>query len=264
MPSGTLTRASMVLEDMLSQDGRATSAAEITRRTGIPKSSVHRLLEQLLTLGWIVREGNLYRLGAQMYDFGISAARGDQAMAHAWPVLQDLAAHTRCVSYLGGLRGSKVAILQKAVGPNRRAPQFAVGARVPALRTSIGKVLVSAFPDAPESLAARAEATSDRLRLRNELAHAQETGIAFGFDEAKPGLGCIASAIRVHGQPIDVAIAVSGPAGAVRDRNVQQALRAAAAAIGRKLESTLPTDSSLRRSSPSVAVRIPQRTLHAV
>ncbi|QRY61874.1 helix-turn-helix domain-containing protein [Gordonia sp. PDNC005] len=228
MTSGILGRASVVLEDMRCQHGRPVTLADVTRRTGIPRSSVHRILDQLAGLGWIARAGNEYRLGSRMFDFGIGAAQGDAEMACAWPVVQGLAARTGLIACLGTIRDSQVVILEKAGGPPSTTSPFRVGARLPAQRTSLGKVLLSAAGnEAHENIDAR---------RRDELGRVRETGVAHTFDDLVPGIGCVASVVRVHGRPADVALAVSGSSLQVRNRVFRLNVQAAAAALGRALE----------------------------
>ena len=54
-PSAVIYRVSLVL-DAFDGPGRL-SLAQVVRRTGLPRSSAHRLLERLVQLRWLRRQG---------------------------------------------------------------------------------------------------------------------------------------------------------------------------------------------------------------
>ncbi|MFD0853208.1 helix-turn-helix domain-containing protein, partial [Actinomadura adrarensis] len=46
------------------------SLAQVVQRSGLPRSSTHRILDQLVAVRWLSREGNDYRLGIRMLELG--------------------------------------------------------------------------------------------------------------------------------------------------------------------------------------------------
>ena len=58
IPSTVIDRVSLVLGSF-EQSGRLT-LAQIVRRTGLPRSSAHRILERLVELRWLRRSGHAY------------------------------------------------------------------------------------------------------------------------------------------------------------------------------------------------------------
>ena len=59
-PSAVIDRVSLVLE-AFEGPGRLT-LAQIVRRTGLPRSSAHRMLERLVALRWLRRSGRDVRI----------------------------------------------------------------------------------------------------------------------------------------------------------------------------------------------------------
>ncbi|MET9691117.1 helix-turn-helix domain-containing protein [Streptomyces sp. NPDC006514] len=49
------------------------SLTEVVRRSGIPRSSAHRILDQLVQWRWLDREGRDYRMGMRMLELGALA-----------------------------------------------------------------------------------------------------------------------------------------------------------------------------------------------
>ena len=67
-PSAVIDRISLVL-DAFEGPGRLT-LAQIVRRTGLPRSSAHRMLERLVQLRWLRRSGRDYELGMRLVELG--------------------------------------------------------------------------------------------------------------------------------------------------------------------------------------------------
>ncbi|MFF0427206.1 IclR family transcriptional regulator [Streptomyces sp. NPDC004520] len=58
------------LLDALRRNGDEAGVTELALACGVPKGSVHRLLDQLVGVGAVERRGNRYRVGPQLYRLG--------------------------------------------------------------------------------------------------------------------------------------------------------------------------------------------------
>ncbi|MER5202003.1 helix-turn-helix domain-containing protein [Streptomyces sp. NPDC002825] len=58
------------LLDALRRNGDEAGVTELSLACGVPKGSVHRLLDQLVDVGAVERTGNRYRVGPQLYRLG--------------------------------------------------------------------------------------------------------------------------------------------------------------------------------------------------
>ncbi|WP_367820073.1 IclR family transcriptional regulator [Streptomyces sp. LMG1-1-1.1] len=58
------------LLDALRRSGDEAGVTELALACGVPKGSVHRLLDQLVGVGAVERKGNRYRVGPQLYRLG--------------------------------------------------------------------------------------------------------------------------------------------------------------------------------------------------
>ena len=75
-PSAVIDRVSLVLE-AFDGPGRLT-LAQLVRRTGLPRSSAHRMLERLVALRWLRRSGRDYELGMRLVELGSLAVHQDR------------------------------------------------------------------------------------------------------------------------------------------------------------------------------------------
>lgn len=68
-------------------DGEQTmSLMDLSHRVHLPKSTVHRLAEQLRVLGWLDRDYNCYRVGMRLFELGCLAVQPNQLRGIAYRI----------------------------------------------------------------------------------------------------------------------------------------------------------------------------------
>ncbi len=140
-PSAVIDRISLVLE-AFEGPGRLT-LAQIVRRTGLPRSSAHRMLERLVALRWLRRSGRDYELGMRLVELGSLAVHQDRLHRAAAPLLHDLHRATGLVVHLAVLDGADVVYLEKIGDRMVAAIPTRVGGRHPAHCTAVGKAMLA-------------------------------------------------------------------------------------------------------------------------
>src|SRR6201995_3661929 len=95
-PSAVIGRVSLVL-DAFDGPGRL-SLAQVVRRTGLPRSSAHRMLQRLVQLRWLRRQGRDYELGMRLVELGSLAVHQDRLHRAATPLLGELHRAPRVVA----------------------------------------------------------------------------------------------------------------------------------------------------------------------
>jgi DNA-binding IclR family transcriptional regulator len=212
-PSAVLDRVSLVL-DAFDGPGRLT-LAQIVRRTGLPRSSAHRMLERLVQLRWLRRSGRDYELGMRLVELGSLAVHQDRLHRAAVPLLHDLHRATGLVVHLAVLDGSDVVYLEKIGDRMTAAIPSRVGGRAPAHCSAVGKAMLAyargLAHDAVDLTSRRTKySISSPTQLRTELAKVRSHGIAFDREEALAGFGCVAAPIGGQGDAV-AAVSVCGP-----------------------------------------------------
>jgi DNA-binding IclR family transcriptional regulator len=217
------------------------SLSQLTERTGLPKSTVHRMADQLVELRWIERTPTGYRLGIRFFEVGGLVASRSNLRERALPFLQDLQATTHHSVHLGILDGSDVVILEKLWGHGSPSLPTRVGGRMPAHCTAAGKVLLAFAGDRviDEVVAAGLERRTGRTIVvpelfRQELATVRTAHWALETEENVAGLRCVAAPIRGSGRAV-AAVSVSGPVLKVDVSKVVPPLRRCASDIWSQL-----------------------------
>lgn len=189
---------------------------EVSQRTGLPRSTTHRILEQLIAQDWVEHTRDGYRLGTRA---GGTSSNGDAATHQlrraAGPVLQDLLVRTGMVVHLSLLDRDRILYLDKLGGRMVADVPSQVGNRAAANATAGGKAMLSQLDDhavralLPTPLPRPTDRTIATLpTLLMELRRVrQRHGLAFESGEAVEGIACIAAPVRFeHGQMAAVSL----------------------------------------------------------
>ena len=221
------------------------SLNELSHSAKLPKSTVHRLVEQLRALGWLERDhSNGYRVGMRLFELGGLALQRNQLRDTAMPHLYALAAKTGLAVQLGVLDRGEVVYLERVVVGGYRLPTR-LGGRMPAYCTGLGKAMLAFDDAAAEAVMAvdlprRTEHTiTEPETLRANLDQVRASGVAFDLKESYDTLGCVAAPIRNSGRAI-AAVSVTGPVKWVEWEAHAQAVKRTAAEIWNARFATKP------------------------
>jgi DNA-binding IclR family transcriptional regulator len=246
---GVLQRAGRLLT-CFDNTHPSVTLSEAVRHTGLPKTTVHRLLHDMTSLGWLDQRGGTFFVGRRLFELGTLSpiARGLREVA--LPYMQDLFAATGQTVQLAVLASEKVLYVERVRGHRDINPIARPGSQMPLHCTALGKVMLAFSSEALlESVVAgplppRTRATiATPQRLRREISNIQDLGIAFDMEEAAPGLICVAAPILGSDGRAMAAVSLSAPAGVRRLDQFAPAVRTTTAAIGRELRRGRPTRS---------------------
>ena len=236
----SIARAMSVLESFQSKD-RDLTAAELARRSGLPRSTAYRIAGELASLGALEQTADgHFRLGGKLYEMGQLAIFQRGLRDSAASFLVDLANATRQTVHLGVLDNSEVVFLD-VVRPGP-APQSMSRSeiRMPATATGLGKaVLAFSAAEVVDQVIARglpkvtSNTITEEVRLRSELTKIRRTGLAFDHQEHATGTSCCAAPIFGSSNKVVGAVSVSGQTSSIRLDLVAAAVQTTAAGISR-------------------------------
>jgi DNA-binding IclR family transcriptional regulator len=217
---------------------------ELAQASGLPRSTAHRLAQQLAERGALERSRRGWRLGVRLFELGQLVAHPqrlrDLALAH----MEDLYELTHATVQLAVLDGIEVLYVEILSGHRKVRTPSRRGGRMPVHCTALGKALLAFSDDggvailaAAAPLAARTPRTiTDPGRLTAELHEVRRTGVAFDREEASPGLTCVAAPVLSARGVARAALSVSMAAGEGHaPAEIAAAVRVAALALTREL-----------------------------
>lgn len=226
-------------------DEEALSLAELTRRTGVPKASVHRISQELVAWGALERYGCGYRLGLRLFELGqlVPRQRGLCDLAH--PYLEELARATTETVHCAVRDGHEVLYVEKLGGYRLVTRPSRTGGRMPMHCTATGKVLLAYAPSqvAEAVLAAPLPRRTPRTvvapgLLRAELAAIRSAGYALESEETRLGYLSVAAPVMDANLRVCAAVSVTAPTARAQLARLVPAVRDAAGQISAKLRAS--------------------------
>ncbi|KZE29709.1 IclR family transcriptional regulator [Crenobacter luteus] len=200
----------------------ALSNQELTRRTGLPKSTVSRLTYTLTQLGYLSQEADTgyYRLGLAVLALGSAVLSSYDVREVAAPLMREFALRHNVSVSLAMRDGVDMVYLETCRSAARVTVQLTVGSRVPLVTTAIGRAYYAGLSAAERAkldleLAERYGPEWPGLsdKLAESLADYRDHGYTHSWGEYGPEVLAIGVPLRspASGQPT-MALNASGPA----------------------------------------------------
>lgn len=177
---------------------------ELAQATGLPRSTVSRLLQQMQAAGFLTRdtESQRYRPGLLVFEAGRHYRAGEPLLDAAEHAVAELARRTGHSAGVSVLAGRDVMAVRTRVGTQPLRVVLPPGERSPAIATSTGRALLARLDEAaikalldpyPEPPSARAP--SDLATLLDRIRHVRRRGYEEAVDEVFVGLAAVAVAL---------------------------------------------------------------------
>lgn len=206
------------------------SIADLSRNVGIPRAAVRRCLHTLERLGFVASDGRDFFLMPKVLTLGYAYLSSNPLSAAAQPFLDRVSGLLEESCSLATLSGSEVVYVGRATTSKRiMSIDIAVGTRLPAYCTSMGRVLLAQLP--PKELngyfgRAKLPSFTPRTvtspeRLRQILDGVARAEYALVDQELEMGLRSIAVPVRDSGGHVVAAINVGTQAARVGLREME-------------------------------------------
>lgn len=178
--------------------------AEVARHTGMTRATARRFLITLEHLGYVSSDGRIFTLRPSVLQLGYAYLAtftlAEVAQDHLEVLAEQL--HESCSASV--LDGSDVVYVARASTNRIMTIGLAVGARLPAYCTSMGKVLLAALDDATleqylatvEFMPLTSRTVRDRGVLCDEVLEVREKGWCLVDQELEDGVRSVAVPVR--------------------------------------------------------------------
>jgi len=209
---------------------------EIVALSGLPMPTAFRLVATLVDEGFLERlSGGVVRPGTAVLTLGFAALHGLDLVQTSTVILRRLADETQQTVNLGVLAGDQVLYVVRLYGNALVTANVTVGSTLPAVVTSMGKLLLAFLSDA--ELARRLGAASfagtwgpnavaSLKDLRKQIARIRNDGYAIQDEELAHGLRSIAGPVRQADGEVIAAVNVAVPAAEFTAKQLVSRLRA--------------------------------------
>ncbi len=188
----------------LAEARRPMSFRDLHQRLGWPKGSLHALLKSLESHRFLAfdAESGRYSIGIAAFEVGSAYPIHTDLRFVATPVLEELVREVNETCHIGVLDRGEVVYIDRVESAQEVRFVAAIGRRLPAYATGLGKALLATLADVeisalyPSRLTALTPNTlRARDRLLEEMRRAREIGYALDDQESTPGVRCVAVAL---------------------------------------------------------------------
>ena len=194
-----------MMVDVVTSSDRPLKISALATTVGVPRNTAYELVATLvdgdvLTLS----EGGLVSAGPRLLQWGGADARTVDVVTAGREVARSVARATDATVHIGRLEGSDIIYLVKEDFGQHIRMGSAVGRRMPAYATGLGKAILGSLPEAEldaylastplVALTPGTLATPEALRA--DLRTVAEQGVAYDREESSPDVCCVASAVR--------------------------------------------------------------------
>jgi IclR family acetate operon transcriptional repressor len=217
--STTVAKAMSIVEILAAKAEVGVGLSELSALIGMPKSSTHRYMATLISVGLAERtEEDRIRLGTRVVELAGSFLANSDLRSESQAILDELADRTGETINLAVPSGTGVVYIAKIESKHTLGMSSHIGARLPMHCTALGKAIL-AF-SAPERLQAvlaeRPEARTAHTitspeALRAELVTVRSQGFALDNEENEVGICCVGAPIIDYTGNAIAAISISGP-----------------------------------------------------
>ncbi|MBF4692196.1 IclR family transcriptional regulator [Fusibacter ferrireducens] len=217
----------LMIVDMISEEGTELGISEISRRTNLGKSTVHRLLSTLGSRGYVIQNSDTgkYKLGIKFVNIAAGILNNQNIIKECRPYLEELSFITGETIHLSFYNNGEITFVDKIKGKNPSVMGSVIGSVKSAYTTSMGKVFLAylseqALHDYLENVVLRPYTPytiTNIEELKENIEKVRAQGYGEDQQEAEEGLVCIAAPIFDRGGEVISAISVSGAASRINE-----------------------------------------------
>ncbi|MFI6011214.1 IclR family transcriptional regulator [Streptomyces sp. NPDC051243] len=241
-PERSVVDRTLSILGVFDRANRTLTLSDISRRSGLPVATVHRIVSKLHSWGALERrpEGT-YGIGLRLWETGCLATRPSALVEGAQPHLVELQARSSAMAVIAirdGLESVSLSVVTSS--PCDDARTVDPGCRLPLHATSLGLVLLAHAEESVRDaicagpLRAYTPATiTNGAALRRRLDKVRLDGYAIVHDALITGRGGIAAPVRDSRGAVVAAVAAVGAVAVIRPTTLVPHVRAAADAVSR-------------------------------
>lgn len=215
----SVDRALGILES-LSMHPKGLGVGEISERTQLHKSTVHRLLATLVDKGYVKQNrDNNYQLTLKLFELGNKVVEELDVIEVAKPYLEEILEVINEVVHLVVLEGNAIVYVDKVEPDKTIRMHSRIGIRRPLYCTAVGKAILATMEDAEvEQIWEKSDikkltehTITDLDAMKEELKRIRTRGYSTDEQENEIGVRCIAIPLLDYTQKAWGAISISGP-----------------------------------------------------
>ena len=216
----TALQRGLRLLHLFSESPRGLTAKQVAALSRLPVSTVHRFLANLVTAGFLNRDGEgTHHLGIACFSIGQAAVGQLDIRRLSLPYLRELNQQTRETIHLTVRHGLSAVYVEKLDSPEPVRIHSRIGAAVPLHCTAVGKVMLAYMPpEEQDRIISQIDlkrltpnSVGNVQELKTELYRVRKNGYACDLEEHELHIRCVASPIWDHTGSVQSSVSITAP-----------------------------------------------------
>jgi len=216
----TALQRGLRLLHLFSESPRGLTAKQVAALSGLPVSTVHRFLANLVTAGFLNRDGEgTHHLGIACFSIGQAAVGQLDIRRLSLPYLRELNQQTRETIHLTVRHGLSAVYVEKLDSPEPVRIHSRIGAAVPLHCTAVGKVMLAYMsPEEQDRTISQIDlkrqtpnSVGNVQELKTELYRVRKNGYACDLEEHELHIRCVAAPIWDHTGSVQSSVSITAP-----------------------------------------------------
>lgn len=207
--------------------------SEVAQQTGLTRATARRVLLTLAELGYVRQTSRDFSLTPKVLDLGYSYLSSFQVVELAQQPMERLVEAVRESSSISVLDGAEIVYVARVPTKRIMTIALAIGSRLPAYPTSMGRVLLGGLSEAEfEAYLSRTQfeqlterTITDRKAFRAAIDKVRAEGYALVDQELEEGVRSIAAPIRNSRGSVIAAMNISCHASRVTVKRMREEFR---------------------------------------
>ncbi len=226
----------------------AMTLADVAKVAGLTRATSRRLLHTLVTLGYVSTDGKLFELTPMVLDLGHAYVSSLQLPDIAQPFMEALSERVHESVSAAVLDGDQVVYVARVPTQRIMAISLAIGSRLPAAWTSLGRVILAGktddeldafvarirFDDAPAPSSLR-----DADQLTNAIRQVRTQGYSLLDQELEDGVRSVSAPLHDRRGRVIAGINVGTHAGRVTMKELRSEILPQLLATARAIDAQL-------------------------
>lgn len=230
----SVQRAVLLLEALANKEAELR-IAELSRKTNLNQSTVHRLLGTLRNLNCVEQnpDTHKYRLTLKLFELGSSVINKFNIVQRAIPHMEALSRKYNEAVNLAKLDKDEIVYIHKIESYTTLKLDLKLGSRHPAYCTGLGKILLAYLEEDEIDFYLKRiklkrftpNTIVDKEELRKELIMIKQKGYSFDNEEYVQGVCCLASSVRDYNNKVCASLSIAIPSVRLKDNNIPLMIR---------------------------------------
>lgn len=229
------------------------SLTEVAKQTNLARATARRFLHTLHALGYVETDGKFFWLSSKVLNLGFAYLSSQPLIELIQPFIREVSDQTCESCSVSVLDMPDIVYIARSLTQQIMSVSLHIGTRLPAISTSMGRVLLAAMPDLEIEKFIKnisinkltKHTLTEETSILNEVYLARKNGYSVVNQELEVGLCSVSVPILSKEGKALAAINISSQTQKMDKKRLKEELIPSLQAAAKKISTVLPADENL-------------------